>query len=77
VFIPDGRYFRFNGGTLDNDLLACENFKHHFSKGERIIFPTEWAANKLGRTFMRAATHLDKTSNGNNDPRPKMTILLF
>ncbi len=30
VVIPDGREFRFNGGTLGSDLLACENFKHHF-----------------------------------------------
>jgi hypothetical protein len=77
VVIPDGREFRFNGGTLGSDLLACENFKHHFSRGERIIFPTEWAANKLGETSMRAVSHLDKTSNGNNGPRPKTTILLF
>ncbi len=47
VFIPDGREFRFNGGSLGSDLLGCENFKHHFSKDDRIIFPTDWAANKI------------------------------
>jgi hypothetical protein len=77
VFIPDGREFRFNGGSLSSDLMACENFKHHFSKEDRIIFPTDWAANKIGETSMRAVSHLDKTSNGSGGPRPKTTILLF
>jgi hypothetical protein len=77
VFIPDGREFRFNGGSLSSDLMACENFKHHFSKEDRIIFPTDWAANKIGETCMRAVSHLDKTSNGSSGPRPKTTILLF
>ncbi len=72
VVIPDGQEFHFNGGTLGSDLLACENFKHHFSKGKRIIFPTQWAANKLGETSMRAVSHLDKTANGNNGPKTRL-----
>ncbi len=65
VFIPYGREFRFNLSTLGSDLLACENFNHHLSRGKRIIFPTKRAAN------MRAVTHLDKTSNRKNDPGPR------
>jgi hypothetical protein len=76
VTVPDGAEFRFPNGTTASDLVPCENFKHHFSKNQQIIFPTDWAANKIGETSMRAITHLDKESNATG-PKPKTTILLF
>jgi hypothetical protein len=77
ITVPDGAAFRFNDGTTASDLLACENFKHHFAKDGNVILPTDWAANKLGETSMRALCHLDKNSNAAPGPRPKTTILLF
>jgi len=77
ITIPEGSNFRFNDGTTASDLLACENYKHHFAKGNSVILPTDWAANKLGETSMRALCHLDKNSNAAPGPRPKTTILLF
>lgn len=77
IKLPDSAEFRFNGGSLSSDLLHCDAFTHHFSKGESIIFPTDWTANKLGETCMRAVCHLDKASNTSAGPKPKVTILLF
>lgn len=77
IYIPDGAEFRFHSGNLGSDLLPCESYKHHFSKGESVIFPTDWAANNIGETCLRAIGHLDKSSNTGTGPRPKTTILLF
>jgi hypothetical protein len=77
ITIPEGTAFRFNGGTMSSDLLPCESFKHFFAKAGNIIFPTDWAANKIGETSMRAVCHLDKASNTGTGPKPKTTLLLF
>jgi hypothetical protein len=69
--------FRFNDGTTASDPLACENYKHHFAKNGNVILPTDWSANKLGETCMRALCHLDKNSNAAPGPRPKTTLLLI
>ena len=50
ITIPEGTAFRFNGGTMSSDLLPCESYKHFFAKAGNIIFPTDWAANKIGET---------------------------
>jgi hypothetical protein len=77
ITIPEGSTFRFNGGSMSSDLLPCESYKIFFAKAGNIIFPTEWAANKVGETSMRAICHLDKASNSGTGPKPKTTILLF
>ena len=77
VTIPDSAEFRFNDGSLSSDLVPAQVYKHHFSKHEGIIFPTDWAANNIGETSMRAVCHLDKSSNGHAGPKIKVTILLF
>ena len=77
ITIPEGTAFRFNGGTMSSDLLPCESYKHFFAKAGNIIFPTDWAANKIGETSMRAVCHLDKASNTGTGPKPKTTLLLF
>jgi hypothetical protein len=76
ITLPQGHEFRFANGTTASDLLPCESFKHHYVKDQQIIFPTDWAANKVGETCMRAIVHLDKDSNASG-PKPKATILLF
>ncbi len=40
-----------------------EKYKHYFAKDGNVILPTDWSANKLGETSMRALCHLDKNSN--------------
>jgi hypothetical protein len=77
ITIPEGSAFRFNGGTMSSDLLPCESYKIFFAKAGNIIFPTNWAANKIGETSMRAVCHLDKASNSGTGPKPKTTLLLF
>jgi hypothetical protein len=77
VTIPDGATFRFNDGTTTSDTLPCEAYKHHFTKNNAVIFPTDWPANKIGETSMRAVCHLDKNSSTGTGPRPKTTILIF
>jgi len=77
ITIPESTAFRFNGGTMSSDLLPCESFKHFFAKAGTIIFPTNWAANKIGETSMRAVCHLDKASNTGTGPKLKTTLLLF
>jgi hypothetical protein len=77
ITIPEGSAFRFNGGTMSSDLLPCESYKIFFAKAGNIIFPTDWAANKIGETCMRAVCHLDKASNTGTGPKPKTTLLLF
>jgi hypothetical protein len=77
ITIPEGSTFRFNGGSMSSDLLPCESYKIFFAKAGSIIFPTDWAANKVGETSMRAVCHLDKASNSGTGPKPKTTILLF
>jgi hypothetical protein len=57
ITIPEGSSFCFNGGTMSSDLLPCELYKHFFAKAGNIIFPTDWAANKIGETSMRAVCH--------------------
>ncbi len=66
-----------DGSTMSSNLLPCESFKHFFAKAGNIIFPTDWAANKIGETSMRAVCHLDKASNTGTGPKPKTTLLLF
>jgi hypothetical protein len=77
ITIPEGSAFRFNGGTMSSDLLPCESYKIFFAKAGNIIFPTDWATNKIGETCMRAVCHLDKASNTGTGPKPKTTLLLF
>lgn len=77
IHIPDGASFLFNSGTLCSDYLPLEDFKHHYSKGNTVILPTDWEVNGISDTCMRAIAHLDKASNGAQGPRIKTTILLF
>lgn len=77
ITMPDAAEFRFHNGTLGSDLLPCEGYKHHFSRESGVIFPTDWPANNVGETCMRAISHLDKASNSALGPRPKTTVLLF
>jgi hypothetical protein len=77
ITIPEGSAFRINIGTMSSDLLPCESYKIFFAKVGNIIFPSDWAANKIGETSMRAICHLDKASNSGTGPKPKTTLLLF
>ena len=77
LVLPDAASFSFRSGNLCSDLIACEDFKHKFTKGGTVILPPDWAANGIGETAMRAVSHLDKASNGHEGPQAKTTILLF
>ena len=77
ITLPDSTNFLFSGGTLCSDFMPWSAYKLHYSKGDTIIFPTDWQANHLGETCIRAICHLDKSSNGNLGPRLKTTTLLF
>lgn len=77
IHIPDSVQFAFNSGTLCSDYLQMELYKHHYSKDGAHILATDWEANGIGETSMRAIAHLDKTSNGPQGPRIKTTILIF
>jgi len=77
ITMPDGYTFRFNSGTLCSDMVACEDYKHYFTRGDNIIPPTDWGKFKLGETAIRAVCHLDKSSNGASGPAIKTTVLIF
>ena len=77
VTIPDGSAFQFLSGTLSSDLIAAEDFRHYFTRGEDVIPPTDWNRLHIGETTLRAICHLDKGSNGNTGPAAKTTVLIF
>lgn len=77
VTLPDASLFNFSSGTLASEYVASENFRYNFKKADANIVPTEWAANGVGETALRAICHLDKTSNGRQGPRAKITFLIF
>jgi len=77
ISVPDGANFRFDGGTMYSDLIGSEEYKHYFTKGDSLVPPTDWERNNIGETSMRAVCHLDKSSNGAEGPKAKMTILIF
>jgi hypothetical protein len=67
ITIPDGT--SFNDGITTSDLLAWENYKHHFAK--------DWSAYKLGETSMRALGHLDKNSNAKSSTKSSIDYTQF
>jgi hypothetical protein len=77
IQLPDAGTFSFVSGTLASEYVSGENFRYSFRKGANAIVPTDWAANNVSETTLRAVCHLDKTSNGRGGPRAKVTFLIF
>ena len=77
ITLPEADRFKFNSGTLVSEYVAGEDYNYFFKKGNNILVPSEWAANNVGETVIRAVCHLDKASNGRSGPQAKATFLIF
>jgi len=71
----EGQAFTFSGGQLHSEHVDMDTFEFTIKRGNNTVLPADWAAAGIGEFSLRCFAHVDKTSNKQQHPLIKFTVL--